>query len=153
MKRLFLFAFVLAGIQFGNTQETAMDIEGVKSACFDYINAFYKADTTLAYRSVHPSIRKTGFYFNEENGNYSEQLEMPFDQLVSLAKRWNSTGTRADENTQKHVDIFEVSDKTAVAKVSAVWGIDYISLMKIKDKWMIVNVLWQSPPKFSLSGK
>ncbi|MEX0289494.1 MAG: nuclear transport factor 2 family protein [Flavobacteriaceae bacterium] len=151
MKTLILFVAVVFCLQLGTAQSTAEDITGVKAACYDYINAFYKADTTFAYRSVHKSLRKTGFYFDEEKNTYSEQLEMPFDQLVSLAKRWNGTGKRADDSTPKSVEIFEVSDKTAMAKVTAVWGIDYISLMKIEDKWMIVNVLWQSPPKFSVA--
>lgn len=151
MKPLFLITALALGTLLGNAQKTTTDIEGVKAACYDYINAFYKADTTLAYKSVHKSVRKTGFYFNEDKGHYSDQLEMPFDQLVALAKRWNGTGKRADENTARNVEIFEVSDKTAIAKVTAVWGIDYISLMKIEDKWMIVNVLWQSPPKFTIA--
>lgn len=151
MKPLFLIIALALGAFLGNAQETAKDIEGVKAACYDYIDTFYKADTTLAYKSVHKSLRKTGFYFNEEKGKYSDQLEMPFDQLVGLAKRWNVNGDKADENSPKIVEIFEVSDKTALAKVTAVWGIDYISLMKMEDKWMIVNVLWQSPPKFTVA--
>jgi hypothetical protein len=135
------------GFHLGYAQNAEADNEAVKAACFDYINAFYQADTTLAYKSVHSSLRKTGFYFDEEKEMYSKQLEMPFDKLVSLAKRWNKDGKQANQNTPKEVAIFEVSDKTAVAKVTAVWGIDYISLMKIDEKWMIVNVLWQSPPK------
>lgn len=153
MKPLFLVIAITLGTILGNAQETTADIEGVKAACYDYINTFYKADTTLAYRSVHSSIRKTGFHFSEEKGSYSDQLEMPFDQLINLAKRWNVNGNRADETSPQHVEIFEVSDKTAIAKVTAVWGIDYISLMKMEDKWMIVNVLWQSPPKFTIVGK
>jgi len=151
MKPLFTIIAFALGIHLGIAQDTSADIEGVRSACYDYINAFYKADTSLAYRSVHSSVRKTGFHFNDEKGNYSDQLEMPFDQLVRLAKRWNGTGKQADENTPRLVEIFEVSDKTAAAKVTAIWGIDYISLMKIDDKWMIVNVLWQSPPKFTVA--
>lgn len=126
------------------------EIAAVREACFDYINAFYKADTTLAHKSVHPSLRKTGFYWQKDQEEYSDQLEMPFRDLISLASRWNTDGSRADETTPKGVEVFEVSDKTAVAKVSAVWGIDYMSLMKIDGKWMIVNVLWQSPPKSSI---
>ncbi len=126
-----------------------VDIDGVKEACMNYINTFYKADTTLAYKSIHSSLRKTGFYFSEEKGQYSKQLEMPFDALINLAKKWNADGKSANETTPKKVEIFEVSDKTAVAKVTAVWGIDYISLFKEGDTWMIVNVLWQSEPKFS----
>lgn len=148
--RSFVLLFCLLSSVALSAQDHSEDIAGVKSACMDYINTFYNADTTLAYQSVHKSLRKTGFYFDDEKTKYSEQLEMPFEQLISLAKRWNAKGDRADASSPKSVEIFEVSDKTAVAKVSAVWGIDYISLMKIEDRWMIVNVLWQSPPKFSV---
>ncbi|MGH7520920.1 MAG: hypothetical protein ACREMI_06550 [Gemmatimonadales bacterium] len=37
--------------------------------------------------------------------------------------------------------------QTATAKVVAWWEIDYPQLAKYDGKWMIVNVMWQSPPK------
>ena len=150
MKSLMICLALACGVFYGSAQGSTAEVEGVKAACYDYVNAFYNADPSLAYRSVHPTVRKTGFHFNAELKTYSEQLEMPFEQLVSLAKSWNSTGQQADENTPKEVEVFEVADKTAMAKVTAVWGIDYISLMKTEGKWMIVNVLWQSPPKYTL---
>lgn len=131
-------------------QDPSDEVKAVEDACFDYINAFYQADTTLAYRSVHKSLRKTGFYWDKEKETYSDQLEMPFGDLIALSKRWNDDGTRANDKTPKGVEVFEISDKTAVAKVSAIWGIDYMALMKIDGKWMIVNVLWQSPPRSSI---
>lgn len=139
----------LFSITFIFAQNKEQEIADVREACFDYINAFYNADTILAYKSVHKSVRKTGFYYQDDKQKYSEQLEMPFNDLVSLAKRWNKDGSRTDEKSPKNVTIFEVSDQTASAKVTAVWGIDYLSLMKENNKWMIVNVLWQSPPKFT----
>ncbi len=151
MKRTFLLLSLLVTLTSITAQNSENDLADVKAACLDYINTFYKADTTLAYRSVHKSVRKTGFYFKDDDKAYSQQLEMAFDKLVGLAKRWNVDGSKTDENSPKEVVIFEVSDKTASAKVTAVWGIDYLSLMKENGKWMIVNVLWQSPPKFSVS--
>lgn len=144
----FTFLFSLTLIFAQNPEQ---EINKVKEACLDYINTFYNADTTLAYKSVHKSVRKTGFYYQDDKQTYSEQLEMPFSELVSLVKRWNKDGSRTDENSPKEVMIFEVSDQTASAKVTAVWGIDYLSLMKENDKWVIVNVLWQSPPKFAVT--
>ncbi len=151
MKKVILILSFLLAMTSITAQNSKSEISSVKAACLDYINTFYKADTTLAYRSVHKSVRKTGFYFKDDDKIYSEQLEMPFDKLVSLAKRWNASGNQTDENSPKEVVIFEVSDETASAKVTAVWGIDYLSLMKEDGKWMIVNVLWQSAPKFSIS--
>ncbi len=152
MRTTLILLLAFSGFFAVNAQEHSEDVAGVKAACMDYINTFYNADTTLAYKSVHKSLRKTGFYFSEEDDKYSEQLEMPFDKLIALAKRWNAKGDRADASSPKSVEVFEVSDKTAIAKVTAVWGIDYMSLMKMGNQWMIVNVLWQSPPKFSVAN-
>ncbi|GAB3510367.1 hypothetical protein GCM10027341_48710 [Spirosoma knui] len=129
----------------GSPQE---DLAGVRQACFNYIDTFYKVDTTLAYQSIHPTLQKRGFLFDNNTNAYSKQLEMPFPALIRLAKTWNKAGNRVDANSPRTVDVFEVADKTASAKVTAVWGIDYIHLIKDNGRWMIVNVLWQSPPKF-----
>jgi hypothetical protein len=46
------------------------------------------------------------------------------------------------------VTVLEVLDQTAVAKVRAMWGIDYLLLGKYDGRWKIVQILWQShPPK------
>jgi Putative lumazine-binding len=154
MKKLLLLSLLLqigAHVQGQNNHQD--DIEGVKNACYDYIDTFYKVDTTLAYRSVHPSLQKRGFYFNPKDNAYTKQLEMPFPALIRLAKLWNKNGNEANEKSPREVVVFEVSDKTATAKVTAAWGIDYMHLIKENGKWYIVNVLWQSPPKFMVSTK
>lgn len=140
-----LFAFLLTNALAQTTP--ADDVAGVRQACFNYIDAFYKADTTLAYQSIHPTLQKRGFSFNQQTSSYSKQLEMPFSALVRLANVWNKDGKRTTTDSPRAVNVFEVADKTATAKVTAVWGIDYIHLIKENDRWMIVNVLWQSPPK------
>jgi hypothetical protein len=142
---LLLCTLSLTGV-YAQTSSTD-DVAGVRQACFNYIDTFYKVDTTLAYESVHPTLQKRGFSFDEKSGSYSKQLEMPFPALIRLAKTWNKEGKRANAGSPRAVDVFEVADKTATAKVTAVWGIDYLHLIKENGRWMIVNVLWQSPPK------
>jgi hypothetical protein len=71
---------------------------------------------------------------------------MTFTQLVELAKTYNKNG-RITKDAPKEVVVYEVSDQTASAKVTAVWGIDYLHLAKYDGKWKIINILWQSPPK------
>ncbi|MGV3539955.1 MAG: nuclear transport factor 2 family protein [Rufibacter sp.] len=148
MKKLFVAALLAAFASTGYAQckTTEQDRAGVQAACRDYIMAFYKADTTIAYRSVHPLLQKRGFSYSATNQVYSKQLEMPFPALVSLAKRWNANGKQANENSVKEVQILDICDKTASAKVTAAWGIDYIHLVKENNKWWVMNVLWQSLP-------
>lgn len=42
--------------------------------------------------------------------------------------------------------MYDVQDQTASAKLTAWWGTDYLLLAKEKGRWMIIAVLWQSPP-------
>ena len=131
-----------------SAQQTAdADVAAVREACFNYTDAFYKADATLAHASVHPSLQKRGFAYDKSKAAFSNQLEMPFPALVRLATTWNKDGSRANAQSPRTVHIFEVADKTATAKVTATWGIDYLHLVKESGRWYIVNVLWQSPPQ------
>ncbi|GAB3943204.1 hypothetical protein GCM10028805_09060 [Spirosoma harenae] len=147
MKNSFASLLICVALTSAFAQTPADDVAGVRQACFNYIDTFYKADTTLAYQSIHPTLQKRGFAYDQKTGSYSKQLEMPFPALIRLANVWNKEGKRANADSPRQVDVFEVADKTAMAKVTAVWGIDYLHLIKENDRWMIVNVLWQSPPK------
>ena len=71
---------------------------------------------------------------------------MTYDQLVRLAGNWNKDKKR--DTSIKVVAVLDVLDQTAVAKVTAAWGVDYMQLAKFEGRWKIVQILWQShPPK------
>ena len=145
--RICLIGFLTSVLFTAHAQQTSPDETAIKEACLNYIDAFYKADTTLAYQSIHPTLQKRGFFYDEKAGGYSKQLEMPFPALVKLAKTWNKDGKRANAGSPRAAAVLDVADKTASAKVTAQWGIDYLHLVKENGQWYIINVLWQSPPR------
>ena len=114
----------------------------VKRACLDYVEGVYNVKPELIKRSVHPDLKKFGFARTEDG---YRGVPMTFDQLVKLAGTWNKDG-HVPADAPKEVEIFEVLDKTASAKLTAHWGIDYFHLVKENEKWLIYQVLWQSPP-------
>lgn len=126
-------------------KEKSPDSDQVKQAILDYVEGVYTLDTTRIYRSVHPSLVKRGSWFDRKNGEYVPIQEMSFQQLISLTKTWNKDGKRANDSSIREIQIYDVQDKTATAKLSAVWGTDYFHLAKLEGKWYIMNVLWQSP--------
>ncbi len=71
---------------------------------------------------------------------------MTNDGLIEVAKTWNKSG-KLRKDAPKEITLFEVLDQVATAKLVAEWGIDYFHLAKFEGKWLIVNVIWQSPPK------
>lgn len=142
MKNLF-FVFVLIVLSLNVQAQSAQDEQQIKEAISNYVEAFYQADTSLAYESVARDLAKRGYYTS--NGELRE-AKMSFEQLVKLAQRWKNTQTITPETPRK-VTVFEVLDKIATAKVEAMWGIDYFHLARIDGRWIIINVLWQEHPK------
>ena len=120
------------------------DRAGVESAALDYVEGLYNADPSRIERSVHPQLTKRGFWRDSPTAPWGAQETMTYDQLVALAKTWNAKKNR--DLSIKKVEVFDVADQTASAKVTAMWGIDYLQLAKYDGRWKIINILWQAHP-------
>ncbi|MBD0259191.1 MAG: nuclear transport factor 2 family protein, partial [Cytophagales bacterium] len=72
---------------------------------------------------------------------------------VKLASTWNKDGKRANASSPRAAAVLDVADKTASAKVTAQWGIDYLHLVKEIGQWYLINVLSQSPPRLLAGAK
>ncbi|HEX8634768.1 MAG TPA: nuclear transport factor 2 family protein [Pyrinomonadaceae bacterium] len=143
---LTLAALVLLPVGVAAQQQGAeAEREAVKQAVLDYVEGIYTVDASRIERSVHPELAKRGFFVKRGETAYSSDV-MTFTQLVELARTYNKNG-RVPKDAPKEVVVFDVSDQTASAKLTAVWGIDYIHLARYDGKWKFVNVLWQTPPK------
>jgi hypothetical protein len=137
-------ALVLSALP-ASGQTSATDREGVHQAALDYVEALYNVQPERIERSVHPALVKRGFYKDTADSPYAES-PMTYDQLVRLAGNWNKEKKR--DLSIKEVAVLDVLDQTAVAKVTASWGIDYMLLAKFDGRWKITQILWQShPPK------
>ncbi len=127
-------------------QQASNDKEAVRLAVLDYVEGVYNVQPERIERSVHPKLTKLGFYRPPADAAYRPASAMTFDQLVQLSKTWNKEG-KLRKDAPKEITVYEVQDQTATAKLVAEWGTDYFHLAKFDGKWMIINVLWQSPPK------
>ena len=127
-----------------NSTQVPDNREAIKQAVLDYVEALYEADSARIERSVHRDLFKLGFERDKE-GMY-KPYRMTYQELYDLAGRWNKTG-RIPKNSKKEIVVYDVADQTASAKLTALWGIDYLHLAKFDGKWMITDILWQTPPR------
>lgn len=127
------------------TAPRVTDAQLVEQACKDYVTAIYDAEPERIDRSVHPELRKAGFWRTEGATEYPPMSEMTFAELRHLAATFKGQGHIPD-NAAYAVQVFDVTDKTASAKITAFWGQDYVHLAKFDDRWQIINIIWQSPP-------
>ena len=122
------------------------DFSAVHSTIEDYLLALYEVDSTRIEKSVDKTLRKIGYWYNEEENQYRDDLEMSYDQLHSLAAEWNSKGNRLTEDSPREIKIYDIRDKTAIGKLNAEWGMDFFQLAKVNGRWIIKNIIWQSYP-------
>ena len=145
MKKLIFMIIAFAMVWPAATRaQSNTEKEAVKQAVLDYVEGIYEVDHKRIERSVHPELAKRGFFVKKGETAYTG-TPMTFAQLVELAKTYNKGG-RVPKDAPKEVVIYDVLDQTASAKLTAVRGIDYMHLAKYDGKWMIVNILWQTPP-------
>ena len=146
MRKLILLIAAVVVLPVAASAQTDAEREAVRQAVLDYVEGIYEVNPARIERSVHPDLAKRGFFVKRGETAYSSDV-MTFKQLVELAATYNKNG-RVPKDAPKEVVIYDISDQTASAKLTAVWGIDYIHLAKYDGKWKFVNVLWQThPPK------
>lgn len=123
--------------------QTDADRAGVEAAVLDYVEGVYLVQPDRIERSVHKDLRKLG-YWREDSAAEYQLAPMTYQQLYDLAARWNASGQVDPATAPNVIVVLDVLDQTAVAKLTAAWGVDYFQLGKYDGRWMIVNVLWQS---------
>ena len=141
-----LAAIALALVVAPLSAQSATDKEGVRKAVLDYVEGFYEGDTVKLVRSIRPEVVKYGFYIPKGKETYAGEA-MPWAEFLSYANGIKKSGKPAPATAPKQITILDVADQTASAKLTAWWGIDYLHLAKFDGKWMITQVLWQSPPR------
>ena len=134
---LFLFNQIIA--------QTQKDWVGVNKACNNYIEGFYEGDTLKLINCLKPSLNKLGFWKNNKTGEYENAGYMSYRQAIDYAKDVAKDETFAKADAPKEIDVLEIKNNIAAAKVIAWWGIDFILLSKNGEKWMIEQVLWEGP--------
>ncbi len=121
------------------------DKDAVSKACLNYIEGFYEGDTTKLIQSLQPSLYKFGYWKDKNTGRYGPDGNMTYRQALDYATRVLLKKNFAKPGSPKKVEVLDISNAIAAAKVTAWWGVDYILLSRQGDKWMIEQVLWEGP--------
>jgi hypothetical protein len=119
------------------------DHVAVSAAALDYIEGFYEGDTIKLTRSIRPEVYKFGFGWSAKERKFEPGEQMTWQEILSYAGRVRSSTRKTPATAPKGVQVLEVMDQTAAAKVTAWWGTDYLLLAKFDGRWMITHVLWQ----------
>ena len=122
--------------------------EDVAKACLNYIEGFYEGDTTKLIKSLMPTLYKFGYWKNKSTGTYGPDGQMTYRQALDYARKVMEKQKFAKADAPKKVEVLDIQNSIAAAKVTAFWGVDYILLSKQNGQWMIEQVLWEGPLQY-----
>ena len=145
MRTLLIAALVCALYPTTTFAQSDDDVAGVQSAVEDYVLGFYKGESDRIRRSIREDVTKYGFFVPRNESQYKGNA-MSFEQMIAYCDRVKENNRQTPDDAPREIEILDILDQTAVAKLTATWGIDYLQLAKYEGKWMIVHVLWQSHP-------
>ncbi len=118
----------------------------VERAALDYLEAFYEGDSTKHIRSIDPAVHKMGYSRRREGG--FAMSRMSWEEFHAFTRTVRTSGRGGPPpGAPKRVEVLDVLDQIAVAKVTAWWGVDYLTMARQDGRWRVVQVLWQSPPR------
>ena len=143
MKFIISCFFVL--VSFVSFSQNTSDKTQIETTLNNYIDAFYKGDTVKLKEAIKPRLNKFGYWKNKESGNYEFYARMSYDKAMDFVAKMKAEGRTRDENTIRNVEVLDIGNHIASAKVTANWGIDYVLLSKDDGKWMIEQVIWEGP--------
>jgi hypothetical protein len=118
--------------------------ELVAKACMGYLEGFYEGDTVKIQQNLHPDLHKFGFWRGED-GAYELDSYMTFEQAVGYARYVTEREEYPDSDAPMEVEVLDIMNHIASAKVTAWWGVDYLLLSKRDGSWKIEQVIWEGP--------
>lgn len=144
MKRVYPLALVLlsAGtlgviLEAQAADRSATDEEAVRSVVQAYFEGMMKASPETLRQAFHPSARLIGV-------GPSDMIRIiPFKEWADL---WESRDPLGPEGYVNKIVAIDIHGTAASVKTELTWPdvkyVDYLSLVKVADEWMIVNKIW-----------
>ncbi len=117
--------------------------EEVRKTALNYVEAFYEGDTAKLAASMSKNVHRYGCNKTGESKYTGESMSFKevLDYSLSVKAR-----RPFSNNTPKNVEILDMQNQTACAKLTVWWGTDYVLLVKENEKWVIRVDLWHSHP-------
>lgn len=136
---------LLAAVTTTARAQTAADAAAIRATVLDYAEGWYAGDADRMARALHPELVKRILVSDTATGQSFVQT-MGASALVNGTRHGYGKSTPA-ERQQKDVTVLDVFGNAAVAKAVMADWIDYLQLVRVDDRWLIVNVLWERKPE------
>lgn len=110
-------------------------VHSIERPLHDYVEGWYDKDSERIAKGLHPDLAKRSL--NPEGINGIDNFTLP--TLLEVVPIYG--GQNGDDRTLE-IEILDVQENIATAKVISNSFVDYVHLSYIDDQWWVLNVLW-----------
>ena len=142
--RPILALIVLAAAASAVRAQTAAESAAIRATALDYAEGWYAGDGDRMGRALHPELVKR-ILVNDTTTRRSFVQTMGASALVNGTRHGYGKDTPADRQ-QQDVTVLDVFGNAAIAKIVMADWVDYLQLVRVDGRWLIVNVLWERKP-------
>ncbi|MFK8102972.1 MAG: nuclear transport factor 2 family protein [Saprospiraceae bacterium] len=121
---------------------TAQDSIDIKKQSLGYLKALQALDPVLMNEVMNDSLNKVTIGYDRAIKKEVAKATTR-DQMIAFAKDWNKSNTKFPPVPNNQLKILSIYNRIAsVQLVSDNW-VEYLHLIKLNEKWEIVNLIWQ----------
>lgn len=122
---------------------TQIDQAAVTRAVLDYYEGWFDGDPVRMERALHPELCKRSLRRGAAGAESLTTLTAP--QMIGWTKEGEGRALLLEiGDPQIQVEVEDVYDTIASVTVHSTIYHEYIQLIRTRDGWKIVNVLWQA---------
>ncbi len=120
--------------------------EAIRATAMNYIEGWYDGDAERMAKALHPKLAKRAYLKNPKTGEFVLQ-ELDAETLIGYVKKGGAKDV-APEDRKIKMEILDIYENIATAKVSCKHFVDYMHLVYFEGEWKIINVLWDFSPEY-----
>ena len=121
---------------------TDEDIQAIIATARDYIEGWFTGNAERMERALRPELVKRGLWYNST----AETWRVGNTSTAEMMVNWTREGGGKDRPANEKlfdIEVLDVFRHVATAKVSSYPFMDYLHLVKLEDRWWIINVVFE----------
>jgi ketosteroid isomerase-like protein len=112
-------------------------------AALDYVEGWYTGDTARVERVLHPQFLRRIAAVTVAGDDFFWQQDRA--EFLEAVRRGGDKATPTDQR-QINAMVRDLARTTATVRVDSAYYVEYLSLVRLRDNWQVVNVLWENVP-------
>ena len=108
--------------------------QGIIDTALDYYEGWFDGDATRMKRALHPQLVKRAL------NNDAIELDTAPEMIDATAAGIGRSRDPGDRQIKIRVD--HIHGSIATATVTSAVYVDYLQLVKVENRWQILNALW-----------